>query len=139
MDGMVMVYVPEGEFEMGMNEEDALVECEERNTNCENKLHWTMEEPVHTVYLDAFWIDQTEVTNAMYAKCVTAGVCDLPEEKKSEDRSNYYNNRKYADYPVIYVSWNDAQTYCEWAGACLPTEVEWEKAARGTDGRIYPW
>jgi formylglycine-generating enzyme required for sulfatase activity len=139
MDGMVMVYVPEGEFEMGMNEEDALVECEERNTNCENKLFWTMEEPVHTVFLDAFWIDQTEVTNTMYAKCVEAGVCDLPEEKKSDTHADYYNNRKYADYPVIYVSWNDARTYCEWAGARLPTEAEWEKAARGTDRRIYPW
>jgi formylglycine-generating enzyme required for sulfatase activity len=82
MDGMVMVYVPEGEFEMGMTEEDALVECEERNTHCERHPYWMMEEPVHTVYLDVFWIDQTEVTNEMYARCVKAGVCDLPEEKK---------------------------------------------------------
>ena len=121
-DGMVMVYVPEGNFSMGADNNGVLVAP-----------------PVHTVYLDAYWIDQTEVTNAMYALCVSAGACQLPSSYSSSTRSSFYGNSQYADYPVIYVSWNDANTYCEWAGAHLPTEAEWEKAARGTDGRTYPW
>ena len=73
------------------------------------------EKPVHTVYLDAFWIDQTEVTNAMYAKCVDAGACDPPSSTNSNTRDSYYGNSEFDDYPVIYVSWNDASAYCEWA------------------------
>jgi serine/threonine protein kinase len=119
-DGMPMVYVPEGDFTMGSN----------KSLN---------EQPIHTVYLDAFWIDQTEVTNAMYALCVSVGVCQPPSDNSSSTRSTYYGNSQYADYPVVYVNWNDADTYCQWAGARLPTEAEWEKAARGTDGRTYPW
>lgn len=120
-DGMVMLYVPAGDFQMG-------------SENGESN-----EKPVHTVYLSAFWIDQTEVTNAMYAKCVQAGACKLPSSLKSNTRENYYNNPGFKDYPVIYVSWDDAATYCKWAGRRLPTEAEWEKVARGTDERIYPW
>ena len=114
-DGMTMVYVPAGEFEMG------------------SENGGSDESPVHTVYLDAYYIDQTEVTNAQYKLCEQAGKCDQPS-----DTTNY-NNSSYADHPVVYVSWNDANDYCEWAGRQLPTEAQWEKAARGTDGRIYPW
>jgi serine/threonine-protein kinase len=97
------------------------------------------EKPAHTVALDAFWIDQTEVTNAMYAKCVGEGICKEPTNKSSYTHLNSYGNSEFDTYPVVYVGWNMAQTYCEWAGRRLPTEAEWEKAARGTDGRTYPW
>jgi formylglycine-generating enzyme required for sulfatase activity len=93
----------------------------------------------NTVYLDAFWIDKTEVTNAMYARCVHAGTCSAPRSSRSHTREIYYGDHEFDDYPVIYVSWMDAQNYCSWAGGRLPTEAEWEKAARGTDGRTFPW
>ena len=123
VDGMVMVYVPEGEFLMGMPAEE----------------HFEDSAPVHNVYLDAFWIDQTEVTNAQYQQCVNEGACRSPWSTSSKDREEYYGNPQYDDYPLVYVDWDRAQAYCEWAGRRLPTEAEWEKAARGTDGRTYPW
>jgi formylglycine-generating enzyme required for sulfatase activity len=120
-DGMVLVFVPAGEFKMGSDTGNA------------------DEKPVHQVYLDAFWIDQTEVTNAMYARCVADGGCTPPSSPRSSTRSSYYGNSEFDDYPVIYVNWNQANVYCDWAGRSLPTEAQWEKAARGTDGRRYPW
>ena len=116
-----MVYVPAGDFSMGSDNGEA------------------DEQPVHTVFLDAFWIDQTEVTNAMFIKCLAAGICNIQNETGSSTRPSYFRNSEYDDFPVVNVQFGNAEDYCRWAGARLPTEAEWEKAARGTDGRTYPW
>ena len=97
------------------------------------------EAPMHTVDLAAFYIDQYEVTNLRYSDCVKAGVCRTPVNQSSKTHPNYYSNPEFADYPVIQVNWEMAKTYCEWRGGRLPTEAEWEKAARGADGRTFPW
>jgi formylglycine-generating enzyme required for sulfatase activity len=97
------------------------------------------EKPVQTLYLDTFYIDKYEVTNALYGVCVRAGACEPPRQAKTDARIAYFGNADFDNYPVVNVDWNMARTYCEWRGARLPTEVEWEKAARGPDGRTYPW
>ena len=121
MLGHEMVYVPAGEFTMGSEGGDS------------------DERPQHKVHLNSFYIDKYEVTNVQYKVCVDAGVCNPPESNRSFTRDSYYGNPAYDDYPVIYISWHDADAYCRWAGGRLPTEAEWEKAARGTEARIYPW
>lgn len=133
---VAMVYVPTGTFWMGSTEED--IDAILAKSSLWEREWYTPEQPQHEVYLGAFWIDRTEVTNAMYAACVAAGACDPPSNSSSYTRDDYFGNPTYDDYPVIYVSWDDAQAFCAWSGRRLPKEAEWEKAARGTDGRTYP-
>ncbi len=137
-DGMLMVYVPEGEFSMGMDADASVEICNQFSSDCNRDLYLA-EEPVHTVFLDAYWIDRTEVTNAMYALCVSAGACQPPTATSNKTPPLRYGDAGFADYPITNVDSSNAEAYCAWADARLPTEAEWEKAARGTDGRIYPW
>ena len=104
------IEIPAGEFIMGSEDADG------------------DEAPIHTVSLDTYWIGRYEITNMQYAQCEKSGEC-LGRGSSVASSS----------HPAVNVSWNDAQTYCEWVGGSLPTEAQWEKAARGTDGRTYPW
>jgi formylglycine-generating enzyme required for sulfatase activity/tRNA A-37 threonylcarbamoyl transferase component Bud32 len=130
-DGMVMVYVPKGEFTMGNN-----------NGSSDEK-------PIHNVYLDSYWIDQTEVTNAMFATFLN----ELGNQREGEEPwfdATYngfitLNNNEwqpvngFENHPIAEVTWYGARAYCDWAGRQLPTEAQWEKAARSNDVRDYPW
>ncbi len=132
-DDMVQVFVPAGDFLMGSTA-DQVAALKADCPTCD----FVNETPQHHVYLDDFWIDRTEVTNAQYARCVAANACP-PPTLDSKNTAPYYSDPALADYPVIYVTWNDAAAYCKWAGRKLPSEAQWEKAARGTNGAIYPW
>lgn len=120
-DGMEMVYVPAGSFEMGSDSE------------------FNDEQPLRKITLDAFFIDKYEVSNGQYQKCLDAGACTEPGNLTTPSQESYFANPDFADYPVVYVDWAQAQGYCQWVGGDLPSEAQWEKAARGTDGRQFPW
>ena len=115
VDSGVLTYIPSGEFIMGLGYGDA---------------------PTKTVTLDAYWIQQTEVTNKMYAQCVASGNCSAPVQ---EIGTPPYSSVQFGDYPIVGVTWDAANTYCQWIGGQLPSEAQWEKAARGTNGNVYPW
>lgn len=112
-----MARVPAGEFIMGRDDGD------------------TDERPQHRVWLDEFYIDRTEVTNRQFKIFSEATGRVLPNNPEWDD--NYFLGQP--ESPVVMITWEQAQGYCTWARKRLPTEAEWEKAARGTDGRLYPW
>ena len=138
-DQMRMVFVPGGTFQMGSTEAevmDAVAFCRQHYSIC-NNWFYMREYPQHAVTLDNFWIDQTEVSNAQYRQCVEAGICAEPATCKKGEPT--YLDAGKSDHPVICISWDDAQAYCKWAGARLPSEAEWEYAFRGEQNPIYPW
>lgn len=115
LDGAVLLYVPAGNFTMGTG---------------------ITSTPEKTIYLDGYWIYETDVTNKMYAQCVSTGNCAAPAQ---EIGTPVYSNPEFGDYPVVGVSWDMAANYCQWAQGQLPTEAQWEKAARGDSGALFPW
>jgi eukaryotic-like serine/threonine-protein kinase len=125
--GVPMTLVDEGTFLMGSKIDEG----------------YPRERPQHEVFLAAYYIDQTEVTNLFYHECVDAGACVVPEFTNSPSQFDYYEGEFYQNYPVIYLSWHEANTYCKWRGGHLPTEAQWEKAARwdAANGvsRLFPW
>jgi serine/threonine-protein kinase len=118
--GVEMAFIPAGPFTMGFD----------RDENAK---------PAHLVMLADYYIDVYEVTNDSYKACVDAGACAAPKEKFSNTHPDYYGNPEFGRYPVLMVDWQAAQNYCAWRGGRLPTEAEWEKAARGDQELHYPW
>ncbi len=115
LDGSILIYIPSGQFTMGLGVGDA---------------------PIKSVSLDGYWITRTKITNRMYAQCVATGSCAAPAQ---EVGTPVYSNPDFGDYPVVGVTWDMAGNYCQWIQGQLPTEAQWEKAARGPNGNVYPW
>jgi formylglycine-generating enzyme required for sulfatase activity len=136
-DGMPLVYVPAGEFLMGSTDQDPGADIDEK--------------PQHRVFLEAFWMGQTEVTNAMFAAFLSEKGNQVEERATwlnaaasqvqiVQDQNGEWQPRLgFEDHPVAFVTWYAARAYCAWAGGRLPTEAEWEKAARGVNDGIFPW
>ncbi|MBC7878275.1 MAG: SUMF1/EgtB/PvdO family nonheme iron enzyme [Anaerolineales bacterium] len=114
MDGSTLIYIPAGDFTMG----DGI-----------NALS-------HNVTLDGYWIQQTKVTNRMYEQCLKVGACTTPSQELG---GAVFSNPEFGNHPVVGITWDQAQSYCTWTQGSLPTEAQWEKAARGTNGNTYPW
>ncbi|HPS42066.1 MAG TPA: bifunctional serine/threonine-protein kinase/formylglycine-generating enzyme family protein [Anaerolineaceae bacterium] len=146
---MIMISIPKTTFIMGKSPDQALRECLWVRPDCDIK-DYQDESPSHAVTLDAYWIDQTEVTNEMFAQFLNkkgnqteGGVYWLDTASDASfiknNGSGWQPDQGYEDYPVTGVTWYGANAFCQWAGKSLPTEAQWELAARGTDNRTFPW
>ena len=134
IDGAEMVYVPANEFKMGLSEAEVAAFCANTGTNPSSM---EIMRPQRVVALDAFWIYKTPVTFGQYRQ-----YCQATRRKDMARNTIYVSSGELEmddDYPVCNVTWADANKYCKWAGVQLPSEAQWELAARGTDGRLYPW
>jgi formylglycine-generating enzyme required for sulfatase activity/ribosomal protein L40E len=131
------VFIPAGEFSMGSSDEFLAYLATMTGASRSN---WEHESPQHSVVLDAYYIDKYEVTNARYQRCVSAGVCDSQRATLVLENTDSDNiQAEYSNFPVTGVTWFQAETFCQWEGKRLPTEAEWEKAAKGEDARVFPW